>query len=165
MKRNLTHMLERTSILASMLNPGRLQARLDEWTRGGYPSSSYLTGSRTSTEPAMPAFDDADRTFRHLATRYRNAITAAAEQLEIARRIELIVIPPPKTDRRRYGLWRAEAARQAAEDHGPQAASCANCGRIVERTATDPLRSGRCTTCAMWRRRHGTDRPRDNDAA
>lgn len=160
MNPTFAHLLDRVTIIAQTLNPGRLQARIDEWTRGGLPATSLPTGSR-GADPPMPAFDQDDRHFRRLAHLYRQALTAAAEQLEIARRIELIVVPPHKTDRKRYGLYRAEASRQAAEDHGPQSAECVNCGRLVARTAADRFKASRCSACYQYRHTHGgTDRPR-----
>lgn len=56
-----------------------------------------------------------------------------------------------------------EAARELVEQAKPQrSAECANCGRVVENTPNDPIRSGRCGACWQWRRRHdGAERPKD----
>lgn len=161
MKPSLTHLTDRVATLATTLKPTQLEARIHEWTRGGLPTSSLGNGPRGS-DPPMPTLDEHDRNFRELAGRYRDALIAAAEQLEVARRIELLVVPPSKTDRRRYGLWLAESSRQAAEDHGPQSVECVNCHRLVARTVNDRYKSSRCNACYQYRRTHdGTDRPKE----
>lgn len=163
MATNITQLMRQIRALVPLLNPDTLTARIAEWTRGGLPTSSLSSDHRGTNEPALPISDRDDRHFHQLAARYRQALERAYNELEIARRIELIVVPPPTTDRRRYGLWRADMSRKAIEDAGPTAAPCKVCARPVQRNSVDPMRGGRCSTCNAWFVRHGTDRPRTDD--
>ena len=55
------------------------------------------------------------------------------------------------------------AAKALVDESKPsRAAPCVNCSRMVENTANDPIRSGRCGACWQYRRRNeGGERPRD----
>lgn len=106
--------------------------------------------------------DKVDRWCRARHDAYRKALASARKNLEQALFIQsqlLVRLCDAE------GNPTEEAQALAAEDVSPQADSCVNCKRVVERTATDKLLGGRCRNCHVYLKKHLCERPRDLWAA
>ena len=153
--------LERILEVGAELDPAAVSAEVSLMT-GARLRSANLDGAGGGRGggggDAPVGFDKVDRWARGKHKAYRARLATALRALEDALFIqgELLV---RMCDER--GAPNDEARRLAAEAVSPQAEECANCRVVVERTATDRLREGRCGACYKYRRRTGQERPRE----
>lgn len=54
-----------------------------------------------------------------------------------------------------------DEARRLADLEHAKTSTCENCGRTIAGTEADRIRSGRCHSCYVYRKRRGVDRPVD----
>jgi hypothetical protein len=134
--------VERILEVGAELDPKAVSAEVSFLTGARLKSQKLdgIPGAKTTESPALLP-DSVDRWCRHRHAAYRKNLGRALKALEDALFIqgELLVRLHDK-----HGAPSDEARALAAEEVSPQAEACANCQRIVERTATDKLLGGRC---------------------
>lgn len=154
--------LDRILEIAAELDPRAVSAEISLMTGSRLKSQNLeSSGSRSATH-GLPLPDKVDRWCRARHDAYRKAIGAARKNLEQASFIQSQLLTRLCDDK---GNPTEEAQSLAAEDVSPQADTCANCQRVVERTATDKLLGGRCRNCHVYLKKHLCERPRDLWAA
>lgn len=144
----------------SHADPWSMWPRVDELRRGGFPTTSISDGSGDA-ELNMPLPDRYDK---ELAG-YEHAVEEAARQIEDAigrwSRAQNAVLMVMDAKAAAQAALQDEIRDQPGQLARPNAVHCANprCGRVVENTAADRVRSGRCFACWKYRHRTGNERP------
>lgn len=170
---------DRIRHLANQLHPDAFRKRIDDWTRGGLPSSSIPEGSRSAEKP-VPHLDKNDLLFNSLMMRYGRELARFNRayglgrfgQAEVALRravdLESGILIEEHMSVEAFRDYLEKMGADAAEDADPRAVECANpaCGRPVLRTADDPaVRSEkdqrlRCRRCHRFLLKHKVERHR-----
>lgn len=86
--------------LADQLDPDTFRARVRDYERYGYPSSSLPVG-RPGAEPPLPLPDRYDRQLRQAVTDHDRLLHDAQQALQMAMRLEnaiLVPVPPMRDD-------------------------------------------------------------------
>lgn len=157
---------ERIQELARRLNPDAFKARIHDWTRGGFSSSSMGQGSPSAEKPD-PHLDPRDFEFNMLLTSYGRELANfnrsylagrwnnAEQALRRAERIEACVLVEDHMSEEQLEEYRAAAKK------GPRGLKCGNpnCKHKIMGGKKDPLLHGRCRNCGRyWAAHNGVDR-------
>lgn len=169
----MTDGFEEVAARARATNRRAFTNRLHEFIRGGLPGASLPSGSRGAEVP-LPLLNGADVNFLAVLAQYDEAwqtvttAMSAGQPARALRALDRIVeletgyIPEWHLTSEQLAELHRKMARAAVLEVSSRAADCANCGRPVEQTPDDRLRSGRCFNCWRWRREHdGQERPKE----
>lgn len=162
--------LEDIQAKLATLDPAKVAAEVDRMISGRVIAWQPKEAPARSSEHGLPTSDPIDRWYamkhkrflRELATVERGLNKALATQSEILLGRNVIAAMHDGTGAHGISGAPTEAARELAEGTvAPNAASCVNCGRVVEGVRSDRIVSGRCRDCYDHRRRTGDERPRE----
>jgi len=147
--------------LSEQLHATAYQEIMDDWIRGGLPSTSIPQGSPSAEKP-LPHLEQADKKLMQALTEYNRNLDGAWRLLERNRILETSVLVEHHMNATQRAEYRQRMARAALEEVGPRAQDCANpnCRRPVERNEKDRMKGGRCLPCYEWLRTNGAERPK-----
>ncbi len=154
------------------LDPPAFRARIYESVRGGIPSSSLGSGSRSAEKP-IPALDRTDRQMLGLLAAYNKRIYLATQavlagdekarlkHVEGARVLESAVLIERYMTPEQLARHVRNLRSLADEENNPKGLQCANgeCGRGVRGGKDDPMIKGRCRRCHRYLAKHEQERP------
>jgi hypothetical protein len=154
-------MVARIRALTGVLHATAFAEQIDDFIRGGLPSSSIPEGSRSADRP-LPTVEQQDKNWMRALTEYGRCLQEAHARLERCRILETSILVEHHMTATQIVEHRARMRRLSVELESPRAQDCANpnCRRPVERNEKDRLKGGRCLPCYDWLRTNQAERPR-----